>query len=200
MKFAFRGDHGLASASVPTLALTIRPSPQPGSLLQHNDFEPHAQQGSINVLSGAPYGYRYVKKTDTSAAYYEVVESEADVVRLIFDAYTRQGLSIAAIAGLLNQREVPTRTRESRWERTTLWRMLHNPAYEGHAFYGKTELRPRQGITRRLRQRGLCSRDSSFRERLRPEWIEIPVPALVSEATFALAQEQFEKNQYGLLI
>ena len=36
-----------------------------------------AQQGSINVLSGAPYGYRYVKKTDTSAAYYEVVESEA---------------------------------------------------------------------------------------------------------------------------
>src|SRR5208337_4779483 len=51
----------------------------------------HARQGSINVLSGAPYGYRYVKKTDTSAAYYEVVESEAEVVRLIFDAYTRQG-------------------------------------------------------------------------------------------------------------
>src|SRR5271157_1549718 len=49
-----------------------------------------AHQGSINVLSGAPYGYRYVKKTDTSAAYYEVVESEAEVVRLIFDAYTRQ--------------------------------------------------------------------------------------------------------------
>jgi len=43
-----------------------------------------AQQGSINVLSGAPYGYRYVKKTDTSAAYYEVVESEAEVVRFIF--------------------------------------------------------------------------------------------------------------------
>ncbi|HEV2398656.1 MAG TPA: recombinase family protein [Candidatus Sulfotelmatobacter sp.] len=154
-----------------------------------------AQQGSINVLSGAPYGYRYIKKTDTSAAYYEVVESEAEVVRFIFDAYTRQGLSIAAIAGLLNQREVPTRTRESRWERPTLWRMLHNPAYAGHAFYGKTELRPRQRITRRLRQRGLCSRDSSFRERPRPEWIEIPVPALVSEATFALAQEQFEKNK-----
>ena len=53
-----------------------------------------AQQGSINVLSGAPYGYRYVKKTDTSAAYYEVMESEAEVVRLIFDAYTRQGLHV----------------------------------------------------------------------------------------------------------
>src|SRR5712691_10638702 len=37
-----------------------------------------AQQGMVNVLSGAPYGYRYVRKTDTSAAYYEVVESEAE--------------------------------------------------------------------------------------------------------------------------
>src|SRR5437870_3389024 len=154
-----------------------------------------AQQGMVNVLSGAPYGYRYVKKTDTSAAYYEVVESEAEVVRFIFDAYTRQGLSLGAIAGVLNQREVPTRTRQSRWERPTLWRMLHNPAYAGRAFYGKTELRPRRRITRRLSQRGLCSRDSSFRERPRQEWIEIPVPALVSEAIFALAQEQFEKNK-----
>src|SRR5579864_8661734 len=78
-----------------------------------------AQQGSINVLSGAPYGYRYIKKTDSSAAYYQVIEAEAEVVRLIFDAYTRQGLSIGAIVGLLNQREVPTRTRRSRWERPT---------------------------------------------------------------------------------
>jgi site-specific DNA recombinase len=31
----------------------------------------------VNILSGAPYGYRYVKKTDTSAAYYEVLESQA---------------------------------------------------------------------------------------------------------------------------
>src|SRR6201982_1858313 len=37
-----------------------------------------AQQGSINVLCGAPYGYRYVKKSDTSAAYYQVVELEAE--------------------------------------------------------------------------------------------------------------------------
>ena len=76
-----------------------------------------------------------------------------------------------------------------------IWRMLHNPAYAGRAFYGKTELRPRRRITRRLRQRGLCSRDSSFRERPRQEWIEVPVPALVSEETFAPAQVQFEKNK-----
>src|SRR5438477_12359682 len=69
-----------------------------------------AQQGVINVLSGAPYGYRYVRKTETSAAYYEVIEAEARVVRLVFETYTKQGLSINAIARMLNQRGIPTRT------------------------------------------------------------------------------------------
>jgi site-specific DNA recombinase len=111
-----------------------------------------APQGSLSVLSDAPYGYRYVKKSDTSAAYYEVVEGEAEVVRLVFDAYTQQGLSMGAIARLLNQREVPTRTQHSQWNRSTVWNMLHNPAYQGRAYYGKTELRPRQRI-----RRGACA-------------------------------------------
>ena len=38
-------------------------------------------------------------------------------------------------------------------------------------------------------------RNSANHERPRQEWIEIPVPALVTEATFALAQEQLEKNK-----
>lgn len=68
-----------------------------------------AQQGMVNVLSGAPYGYRYVRKTDTSAAYYEVIESEADVVRMVFAIYTQQRFSINAIARLLNERGISTR-------------------------------------------------------------------------------------------
>ena len=155
-----------------------------------------AQQGSINVLSGAPYGYRYVKKSDTSAAYYEVIESEAEVVRLVFAAYTQQGLSINQIARMLNERQIPTRTATTRWERSTVWGMLRNPAYRGRACFGKTEIRPRQRITRPLRQRnGIASRNSAHHERPRPDWIEIPVPALISEERFALAQEQLEKNK-----
>src|SRR6266700_1160356 len=155
-----------------------------------------AQQGSVNVLSGAPYGYRYVRKSDISAAYYKVIEAEAEVVRLVFAAYTQQGLSINAIAHGLNERKVPTRTAKTRWERSTVWGMLRNPAYEGKACYGKTELRPRQRITRPLRQRrGWPSRNSANHERPRQDWIEVPVPPLVSEETFALAQEQLEKNK-----
>src|SRR5438309_3609608 len=59
-----------------------------------------AQQGVVNVLSGAPYGYRYVKKSDHAEAYYEVIEAEAEIVRMIFENYTSQGLSLGAIAGV----------------------------------------------------------------------------------------------------
>ena len=156
-----------------------------------------AQQGLVNVLSGAPYGYRYVRKSDHSAAYYEVIESEAQVVRMVFELYTQQGLSINAIARLLNERQIPTRTGTTRWERSTVWGVLRNPAYRGRACFGKTELRPRQRITRPLRQRqALGSRDSANHERPREDWIEVPVPALVSEEIFALAQEQLEKNKH----
>jgi len=156
-----------------------------------------AHEGVVNVLSGAPYGYRYMRKTDDSAAYYEVIESEAAVVRMVFESYTQQGLSINAIARILNERQIPTRTATTRWERSTVWGLLRNPAYQGRACYGKTELRPRQRITRPLRQRqGMPSRNSASHERPREDWIEVPVPALVSEETFALAQEQLEKNKH----
>jgi site-specific DNA recombinase len=74
--------------------------------------------------------------------------------------------------------------------------MLRNPAYRGRACFGKTELRPRQRIARPLRQRnGIASRDSASHERPRPDWIEIAVPALISDETFDLAQEQLENNK-----
>jgi site-specific DNA recombinase len=156
-----------------------------------------AQQGMVNVLSGAPYGYRYVRKSDSSAAYYEIIESEAQVVRMVFEAYTQQGLSINAIARMLNERQIPTRTGTARWERSTVWGLLRNPAYRGRACYGKTELRPRQRITRPLRERQTVpSRNSASHERPHEDWIEVPVPALVSEEIFALAEEQLQKNKH----
>src|SRR5256885_405132 len=156
-----------------------------------------ARQGLVNVLGGAPYGYRYIKKSDNAEAYYGVNETEAEIVRTMFDAYTQQGLSINAIARLLNERQIPTRTAKTRWERSTVWGILRNPAYPGKACYGKTELRPRQRITRPIRQRkGVPSRDSANHERPRQDWIEIPVTPLVSEELFALAQEQLARNKH----
>jgi site-specific DNA recombinase len=47
--------------------------------------------------------YRYVKKSDGGNAYYEVVEAEAAVVRMVYERYTVQHLSIGAITRSLNE-------------------------------------------------------------------------------------------------
>ena len=155
-----------------------------------------ARAGSVNVLSGAPYGYRYIKKTDSSSAYYEVIEKQAEVVRTVFKLYTEGGLSINATARWLNDHDISSLKGISRWERSTVWGMLRNPAYKGTACFGKTERAERQKVTRPLRQRGGFSpRCSSNRERPRANWIEIPVPPIVREEIFALAEERLEQNK-----
>src|SRR5271169_1167506 len=156
-----------------------------------------ARQGQVNVLSGAPYGYRYVRKSDDAAARYEINYAEADIVRTVYDHYVGAAMmSIGAITRLLNERDVATRQQLSRWERTTVWALLRNPAYKGTACFGKTETAPRQRITRSLRLRGgVGARDSAHRERPRSEWIEIAVPAVIDEDTFARAQELLTQNK-----
>ena len=137
-----------------------------------------------------------MRKSATSAAYYEVLESEAAVVRRVYEVYTQQRLSINAIARLLNEEHIPTRTETTRGERSTVWGILRHPAYRGRACLGKTELRPRQRLTRRLGKRpGRASRDSANHELPRQDWIEMALPALIREETFALAQEQLEQNR-----
>src|SRR5882762_5228977 len=45
-------------------------------------------QGEISVLSGAPYGYRYERKSDEQAGGYAVIDAEAQMVRQIYELYT----------------------------------------------------------------------------------------------------------------
>src|ERR1700694_2960522 len=53
-----------------------------------------ARAGEVSVLSGAPYGYRYIRKSEDAPASYAVLDSEARVVRRVFEMYTEEGLSI----------------------------------------------------------------------------------------------------------
>ena len=156
-----------------------------------------ALQGVINVLSGAPYGYRAHPVTRVHAsASYAIIDAEAAVVRMVYEHYTVRGLSIGAITRLLNEQGVPTRKGISRWERSTVWAMLRNPAYKGTACFNKTKTAKRQRITRPIRLRGgIASRDSAQHERPRAEWIEIPVPPIITEESFALAAERLQGNK-----
>jgi site-specific DNA recombinase len=155
-----------------------------------------AQSGEVSVMSGAPYGYRYVRKTDEAPAAYVVLEAEARVVERIYEMYTVEGLSIGEITRRINAEGIFTRKASARWERSTVWAVLRNSAYRGVACFGKTRASSRTRVIRPQRRRGVITPSmTAGHERPRDEWIEIPVPALVSEDSFARAQELLQENK-----
>ena len=154
-----------------------------------------ARAGAVSVLARAPYGYRYVKKSEHADALYEIDESEAPVVREIFRRYVEDGESIAQVARWLSEQEVPTRTGKTGWNNATIWGMLRNPAYAGQAAYGKTHATGAPvRETRHARQRGQRSARVSRERVSADEWKRIAVPALVTAEQFALVQRQLERN------
>ena len=63
-----------------------------------------ARSGEVSVLSGAPYGYRYIRKTEDALAFYQVIDAEANIVRQVYEMYTVENLSIGEITRRLNAR------------------------------------------------------------------------------------------------
>ena len=105
-----------------------------------------AHSGEVSVMSGAPYGYRYVRKTDEAPAAYAVLEAEARVVERIYEMYTVEGLSIGEITRRINAEGIPTRKASARWEGSTVWAVLRNSAYRGVAYLGKTRASARMRV------------------------------------------------------
>src|SRR2546423_7879489 len=110
--------------------------------------------------------------------------------------YRVQGLDSGEIARRINAEEIPTRKESARWDRSTVWAVLRNPAYRGVACFGKTRVSMRSRVMRPQRRRGVTVPSTTAgHERPREEWIEIPVPALVTEESFARAQELLQQNK-----
>ncbi len=126
-----------------------------------------ARRGEVAVLAGAPYGYRYHKKTQDSDAFYEISEPQTSVVRDIYRHYTEDHVSIGAIARTLNERGVPTSSGRSRWERSVAWAILRNPAYKGRACFGNTRVAPRRSVRPLRRRDGFADSNTAGHERPR---------------------------------
>ena len=78
-----------------------------------------------------------------------------------------------------------------------IWGMLRNPAYAGHACFGKTMRTADQpGLNRAARMQGRSTpRPYSVRDRDRQDWLEIAVPAIVTEDTWQRVQRRLEDNK-----
>jgi site-specific DNA recombinase len=155
-----------------------------------------ARQGSVNVLSGAPYGYRYISKWEGGGrARYEVVLEEARVVRQIFTWVGQERCSIAEVCRRLQRQGMPSPKGKGCWDRTTVWGILKNPAYLGTARYGKTRIGPRRPRPRPQRNAAEQPRRAYSVYESDDGGIAIEVPALVGEALFEAAAEQLAENR-----
>jgi site-specific DNA recombinase len=156
-----------------------------------------AKSGSVNVLSGAPFGYRYVRKTPESGARYEVIPHEAALVSEMFRRYADDGAAIAGLRRWLEDQRAPTRSGKQRWDRSVIWAMLRNPAYAGTAVFGKTQaVHEPAGLNRTARLAGrTVPRQVRYEDRPRGEWTAIPVPALVDQDTFDRVQQRLADNK-----
>jgi site-specific DNA recombinase len=156
-----------------------------------------ARSGSVNVLGGAPFGYRYIRKTPNAGARYEIIEHEAALVAEMFRRYTDDGATIADLARWMGSQGAVTRTGKHRWDRSVIWGMLRNPAYAGRAVFGKTQvIHAQPGLNRVARLQGRTTpRAVKTVDRPREEWTEIAVPAIVSEDAFGRVQQRLEDNK-----
>jgi site-specific DNA recombinase len=157
-----------------------------------------AQRGAVNVLSGAPYGYRYITKhTGGGTASYEVVPEQAAVVRQLFEWVGRDRLSIGEVCRRLKGQGTPSPKGKAWWDRTSIWTMLKNPAYIGRAAFGKTRVgERRRGLRHHRGQAKTPRRTFSTYDTKACEQLSIPVPALVSDEIFAAVQEQLAANRH----
>src|SRR5438093_1043650 len=156
-----------------------------------------ARAGAVHVLSGAPYGYRYVSKyAGGGQARYDIIPDEARLVRQVFDWVGRDRLTIGEVCRRLTRAGEVTRTGKRVWDRSVVWGMLKHPAYMGTAAFGKTRQEPLRPRLRAQRGRPRQPRRAmSTVDVPQEEWYPIPVPALVEPEVVAAVQEQLQENR-----
>jgi len=158
-----------------------------------------AQNGSLNVMSGAPFGYRYVSVGEGGGqARFEAVAEQARVVQQIFSWIGHDRCSLSEVCRRLHKAGIPTATGKRIWSRQAVWHILQNPAYQGQAAYGKTHMMPRGNKSRLRAARGHPSeprRSNAPKPADAKEWVVVPVPAIVEEALFRAAHAQLAENR-----
>jgi site-specific DNA recombinase len=156
-----------------------------------------ARSGSVSALTGAPFGYRYVGRSQGSGvAHFEVVEDEAHIVRLIFGWVGLDRASLRDVCRRLHQMGCQTRGGSIHWHASTIRGMLNNPAYMGRAAFGRAHFLPPKPRLRPIRGHLKPSPRATSRVAVpREDWIEIAVPPIVDPTIFDAAREQLDENR-----
>jgi site-specific DNA recombinase len=163
-----------------------------------------AKSGFVVTGSRPPYGYKV--RSEPHKTWLEVDESEAAIVRMVYNWYlhgddTGAPMSTNAIALQLTKLGIATRGDSQKhffkkhgkgvWQRAMIIHILTNETYTGVWHYGKTKM------VDDGRQRELKSKRGFGKQvaRSRDEWIPVTVPAIIDHETFSMVQTRKEFNK-----
>ncbi len=121
-----------------------------------------------------------------------VEPAEAALVAQLFDWYLQPQATLYQLAKRLTDLGVVTPTGKPRWNVASVRWILRNPAYTGRALTNRTRVAPARQRQSALRPVGP---GESHAPRPPEDWIEVPVPQIVNEETFAQVQAKLDTNQ-----
>jgi site-specific DNA recombinase len=142
-------------------------------------------EAGIHHQGHAPYGYRVEGKK--REAHLVIVEEQARIIRLVFRWYALERLALPAIVERLDNLCLPTpgelkgyhRQRGARqWSQTIIYRILRETSYIGEYQAFRTQ---------RIRKDRSGPRD-------RDQWISLPAPRIIEDATWQLAQQRMANH------
>ncbi len=118
------------------------------------------------------FGYRLVDGK------HEIYEEEAKIVRMIFDWLVKDGLTLYAVQKRLNMTGIPSPKGRTWWTRASVYRIAANEAYAGVWHYNKRSEKDGKDIIR-----------------AKEDWVQIPIPAIISRDIFDQVRAGFEQNR-----
>lgn len=133
-------------------------------------------QKGLPVQDAHIYGYSF------DNGQYVINDTQAEIVRLIFDLYARSTASIPTITKYLNAHGITT-LRGKKWTQDGVHRILRREHYAGE-YYANTQIVKKTGPNTRI----IKPRDKS-------EWIRMQIPAIVDRETFNAVQEKLTRNR-----
>jgi site-specific DNA recombinase len=110
-------------------------------------------------------------------------EDQAQIIRRIFSYYVKEGLSIRGIVKQLNKNKEFIPARSKAWAKSSIGKILANPAYIGTLYYNKSK-----------RQRGLDIKNKRL-IRDKQEWIRIDIPPIIDESLFEATKERLKYSK-----
>ena len=133
------------------------------------------------IGSVAPYGYKKTKVGKLCTL--EPHETEANVVRMIFDLYVNHDMTFHSIGRRLDSMGIKPRTGES-WRDTTLRQMVSNHHYDGKVVWGQRKTKTIIEDGKQIQKRMRYTDDDQY------TIVDGIHPALIDHETFVKANEK----------